>query len=46
MMQNEARLLRDENIIKLIEGSDRVNSTKVLLRRIMEQHNLAQLDTM
>lgn len=45
-MQNEARLLRDENIIKLIEGSDRVNSTKVLLRRIMEQHNLAQLDTM
>lgn len=36
-MQNEARYLRDDSIINLVESAEKMNGTKNLLRKISDQ---------
>ena len=46
IFKNEAKLLKDEGILSFIENSDKVANTKNLLRKIVEQHNFNQFETM
>lgn len=41
-LRNEARLLRDDNVTTLIDNADKLNTTKNLLKRIIDQHSFVQ----
>lgn len=45
-LRNEARLLRDDNVTTLIDNADKLNTTKNLLKRIIDQHSFVQFEGM